>query len=250
MSNIGAPSFATPFWNPNYTTPPDGVSDGSDPVSSVNDGVARGSRSIDSPSVSGPALAETGRRASDDMLKDLLRWEGDVGHMYLDHHGLVTVGIGNLIASPSSAQQLPFVDKQTGRPATATQIADAFAAVKAQHGGRWADAYAGTTTLRLSENVVRTLAATRVENEFLPGLRRNFPGFDGYPAPAQRALLDMAYNMGVGGVGRFHNLRQACEAGDWKTAATECHRRTCRAERNEWTKDLFLNAAGQSAPRP
>ena len=183
------------------------------------------------------------------MLSDLLRWEGDCHHLYLDSHGLVTVGIGNLVGSAAAATELPFVDKHTGRPATPAQIVEAFDRVSHLHKGPHAGAFASATTLRLPEDAVRALAAERLSGEFLPALRRDFPGFDNFPAPAQRALVDMAYNLGVGGLEKFHQLRDAVDAGDWRTAAAECHRRTCRAERNDWTRDLFSEAAA-SVPGP
>jgi len=182
------------------------------------------------------------------MLADLLHWEGDCHHLYLDKHGLVTIGIGNLVGSAEAAAELPFVDRRTSQPATRAQIVEAFDKVSHLHKGPVAGAFASATTLRLPEGAVRALAAERLAGEFLPALRRDFPGFDGFPAPAQRALVDMAYNLGVGGLGKFHELRAAVDTGDWRTAAAECHRRTCRAERNEWTRDLFLEAAGASAP--
>jgi hypothetical protein len=159
---------------------------------------------------------------------------------------LVTVGIGHLLRSPAAAQELPFVDVRTGHLATKEHVAAAFQHVGQAGAGCRAEHYAKMTHLRLSEHAVREMATSRLENEFLPGLRREFSHFDSYPASAQRALIDMAYNLGVGGLGHFHKLRASCEAGDWAQAATECHRRTCRAERNDWTQALFLDAARTS----
>jgi GH24 family phage-related lysozyme (muramidase) len=183
-------------------------------------------------------------------LRDVLRWEGDVHHLYLDNNGLVTVGVGNLVQSAADAIRLPFVDKTTGAPATPAQISHAFEAIKHQPVGFAARAYAASTNIRLSDDSVRTLAQHRLEHEFLPGLRRLFPNFDSFPAPAQRAFVDMAYNLGIEGLGRFHQLRTAVEAGDWRAAAGECHRRTCRAERNDWVRQLFLDAAALTSPSP
>jgi GH24 family phage-related lysozyme (muramidase) len=186
----------------------------------------------------------------DQIMRDLLHWEGDAHHLYRDHHGLVTVGVGNLVQSAVDAIRLPFVDKKTGAPATPEQIAHAFEAIKHQPVGFAAHAYAAITNIRLSEDSVRTLAQHRLEHEFLPGLHRLFPNFDSFPAPAKRAFVDMAYNLGIEGLGRFHQLRTAVEAGDWRAAAGECHRRTCRAERNDFVRQLFLEAAAQTAPSP
>ncbi|MDB4980057.1 MAG: hypothetical protein JWM82_809 [Myxococcales bacterium] len=180
-------------------------------------------------------------------LGDLLHWEGDLKYLYVDTRGFVTTGIGQLVKDAAAARELPFIDMRTGRPATAQQIDQAFGAVQQLPKGRSDPWYATATHLRLPEETVRALAQSRLTNEFLPGLRRELPHFDSYPPSAQRALIDMAYNLGVGGVGRFHGLRAACEAGDWSQAAAECHRRTCRAERNEWTRALFLRAGAEAA---
>jgi GH24 family phage-related lysozyme (muramidase) len=178
---------------------------------------------------------------------DLLHWEGDIKHLYVDTRGFVTTGIGQLVKDAPAARELPFIDTRTGAPATPQQIDQAFASVQQLPKGHSDSWYAKATDLRLPEETVRALAQSRLTNEFLPGLRRELPHFDSYPPSAQRALIDMAYNLGVGGVGRFHGLRAACEAGDWSQAAAECHRRTCRAERNDWTRGLFLQAGIEAA---
>lgn len=178
-----------------------------------------------------------------DLVDGLLHWEGLTRHMYLDTRGHVTVGIGNLLPSAEAAAGLPFIDARTGRAATRDEIAAAFAYVEEKPEGMRASRYAGATTLRLPEATVRELAVERLDREFLPALRRQFAGFDEYPASAQRALVDMIYNLGPRGLSRFENLRAACEAGDWARAAEECGRSSSRAERNEWTRSLFLEAA-------
>ena len=184
-----------------------------------------------------------GRLSPEGLLGDLLRWEGHIRHMYLDKKGLVTVGIGNLLRSPDAARKLPFIDVTTGRPATPDQITAAFEQVAARKVGLSADRYAPATTLRLPAATVRQLAVDRVAQEFLPALRRQFRGFDGYPEGAQKALVDLIYSLGARGLADFKKLHAACEAGDWTRAAGECSRSSARAERNQWTRALFLEAA-------
>ena len=98
------------------------------------------------------------------------------------------------------------------------------------------------------------LATSRLEKEFLPGLRRLFPGFDAYPQPAQRALVDMIYTLGEGGLARkFPTVVEACRAGRFADAAAHCHRKAHDNEhrkddaRNDATKNLFLDAANLNA---
>jgi GH24 family phage-related lysozyme (muramidase) len=197
-------------------------------------------------SSSASSSAPAGALSPEELVDDLLRWEGYTENMYVDTRGFVTVGIGNMLPSAEAAKKLPFIDAKTGKPATPEQIEAAFAAVARMRKGMSADKYAAATTLRLPESTVRQLASDRLKNEFLPALRRMFPGFDSFPASAQQALVDMAYNLGTGGLAKFKNLRAACEAGDWARAATECSRSTSRPARNEWTRQMFLEAAAAS----
>lgn len=173
---------------------------------------------------------------------DLSRWEGSTRHMYVDTRGHVTTGIGHLLRDANAAVALPWQHRTTGAPAMPEEIRAIFERVAAQPAGQHASRYERVSDLVLPPNLARDLAATRLEREFLPGIRRLCPGFDGYPQPAQRALVDMAYNLGVGGLGRFKNMLQACERGDFAAAAGECNRRSCRDDRNEATRELFLAA--------
>ena len=82
-----------------------------------------------------------------------------------------------------------------------------------------------------------------MQNEFLPNLRKVFPGFDSYPMPAQRAIVDMAYNMGVGKLERgFPTFVSLCRAGEFGKAAGESRRSSSREERNAATKELLEDA--------
>jgi len=94
-----------------------------------------------------------------------------------------------------------------------------------------------------------------LKTEFIPGIRQFFTGFDSYPAPAQRALIDMAYNIGVGrdakvvdgkrrkasGLHAFTHLKAAAEGGDWGAAAKACHS-SSSVKRNAWRIQLFQDA--------
>jgi GH24 family phage-related lysozyme (muramidase) len=87
------------------------------------------------------------------------------------------------------------------------------------------------------------LVMRRLDRELLPALRRLFVRFDDYPLPAQRALVEMAYNLGVGGLRRFSRLIAACSRADFAAAAEQCHRRTTGVARNLATRALFRKAA-------
>jgi GH24 family phage-related lysozyme (muramidase) len=195
--------------------------------------------------------------------KELLGWEGNKPFMYLDKRGYVTTGIGNKLTNASEAIALPWQHRGTGVPATPAEIRSAFERVNAMssefvgrpdgnsYGSRH---YERETDLVLPENFATHLAISRLETDFLPKLRGLFPGFDRYPAPAQSALVDMAYTLGVGGLrAKFPNFVAACRRGDFATAAAECHRKAQGNEsrkgdaRNVATRDLLLEAARLAA---
>lgn len=181
--------------------------------------------------------------------RDLLKWEGNVRHMYRDTQGHVTTGVGNLLRDAGAATALPWRHGENGPPATPDEVRAAFKRVATMSTGYKAAYYQRASDLVLPKATVMSMMADRLEREFLPGLRRTFPGFDHYPQPAQRALVDMAYNLGVGGLAKFGRLRDACQRGDFATAALECDRRTSRPERNQATRELFQMAAGAMAAR-
>ena len=144
------------------------------------------------------------------------------------------------LAAPLTVQPPPEASEAAKRAAYC-QIADAYRAAASALYYKW------LSPLRLTMDVVQALVATRLTNEFLPGLLRLCPAFESFPLPARRALVDMAYNLGVGGLEKFPHLLAACNAGDWATAAAQCHRSTCRDTRNVWTAQMFVSA---SAPPP
>jgi type VI secretion system secreted protein VgrG len=128
-------------------------------------------------------------------------------------------------------------------PAVDDEKRVAWNAVNAAKANMRASYYRPLSALRLSEDAIDQLAQGRLEREFLPGLRRLYDGFDSLPAPAQSALTDMAYNVGVAGLGKFTHLREAVNARDWLTASRECAVSTSREERNAWRAWQFKESA-------
>jgi GH24 family phage-related lysozyme (muramidase) len=171
----------------------------------------------------------------DDVVARLEKFEGRVPYMYLCTGGEVTIGIGHAIPSPADAGQLPW---QTS-PASAQSD---FAAVAAASKGLVAAHYSSLTTCRMNDDAISQLAAADVQR-FTGLLAANFTNWNNYPAPVQAALFDMAYNLGVGGLKKFHNLLAAVDAGDWETAAQQCHRMGISDTRNQETAALFRQAA-------
>jgi len=164
--------------------------------------------------------------------------------MYRDTLGYVTVGVGNLVHDGLDAVSLPFlVDGE--RPASPKEIGDDFLRVIALAKGMPARAYRAPNPphIELSQASIGDLLRNRLNREFQPGIHRLLPDFDGYPEPVQAALIDIAFNCGVSGLSTFHHLLDACRKQQWAAAAESCHRKTSRAERNDWTRSKFLEAA-------
>ena len=178
----------------------------------------------------------------DGLMQVLPRFEGNIPHMYLDTAGLVTVGIGHMIPNLHWAQQIPFVARATGVPATADEIAADFQAVVAALKGQGMPVYQRITSLDLPAGWAVADAAQRLRDEYLPVLKTQYPEYDTYPQPAQVALLDMIYNLGAGGLAKFKRLKAAVLAGQWQVAAQDCHRQGIQQWRNDWTTEKFLLA--------
>lgn len=177
-----------------------------------------------------------------DYFGDLSAHEGVCTWLYCDSRGYVTTGIGNLVATSDVCEAMPWMHL-SGEPVGQDEPNRAYHLVlSAFDASKSAQFYAGLTSIRLTEAYVTDLVGRRLHGEFIPGVVRLCPRFESFPLPARRALIDMAYNLGVGGLGRFRRLIGACSAGDWATAAAECHRATCRESRNLWTSQMFIDA--------
>ena len=162
--------------------------------------------------------------------------------MYVDPGGHVATGAGHRLASAAAAAALPWRHRATGRAATRPDIHDAFRRLRLLGAGRTALAYRVTSDLVLSGGVAGDLVIARVDRELLPALRGLFRRFDHYPAPARRALVEMAFDLSLTRLRKFRNLIAACERGDFATAAEHCHRRGQREPRNAATRALFIDA--------
>ena len=172
----------------------------------------------------------------DQVVARLEKFEGRVPYMYLCTGGEVTVGIGHAIASAADTAQLSWA-------AGAESAGDGWAAVAAAPRNMLATGYANLTTCRMADDAIDQLAASDV-TRFTALLQANFPRWDEYPEPAQEALFDMAYNLGVAGLNKFHMMLAAVDAGQWETAAAQCHRMGIGDARNQETAALFRQAAG------
>jgi GH24 family phage-related lysozyme (muramidase) len=208
-----------------------------------------------------PAQGGGSRRVGTDagvFLKGLKHWEGERPFMYADTRGHVTTGIGHLLKKPEDALKLPWRHRETGQAATPAEVGSTFARIRAaavqfkqdhpNANGIPPARCEKLSDLVLPEGLATKLATTRLKTEFLPHLRALFPGFDHYPLPAQHAIVDMGYNLGVAKLKReFPAFVAACRDGNFVDAARESHRSSCREERNHATANLLDEAARLSA---
>lgn len=188
-------------------------------------------------------------------LTELETHEGRVPWLYLDNarEPNVTVGVGCLVANLDDACALPF--QCDGRLATRAEISAAWLRVRSMPGGLRANAY--RYNVQLTSEAIDALAFTRMRS-MLAGLPAVFPGFEVFPVGVRLALLDLAWNCGLGdypGLRGWHGLRAALERvpPDYATAAKECttanpQKIAAREARNAWRAKAFLDALNTEGP--
>ena len=174
--------------------------------------------------------------STDDVLARLEKFEGRVPHMYRCTGGEVTIGIGHAIPTAADASKLTWESGTDG-------VAAGYAAVAAEPKGMVASHYAPLTVCRMSNDAINQLAAADIDT-FTNQLQHTLPNWSAYPEPAQAALFDMAYNLGIGGLKKFPHMLAAVDAADWETAAQQCHRNGIGESRNQETAALFRSCAG------
>jgi GH24 family phage-related lysozyme (muramidase) len=181
----------------------------------------------------------------DEIKLHMVPYEGCIEHMYLDTKGLLTVGIGNYLPTVAAAQALRFINRTTRNRGTAAEIKEDYESVKKRKVGLRARSYREFTKLDLPDVAVNELFAGRIE-EFKRRLNAFYPSFADYPATAQLAMLDMAFNLGTSGLrNKWPKLNDAIDRQDWAAAAANCTRPDANGVRNARTIALFQKAAEQ-----
>jgi len=160
-------------------------------------------------------------------------FEGVVPHLYKCTAGVVTWGVG-FTGGILAARRLPWSPQG--------QLDLDWIEVESLPAGKLPSFYRARTSARLSDAAMRAEFQHHVQ-DFEQRLIKNHPRYLTYPHLVRIALLDMAFNLGVGGLLKFKKLLAACERGDWDEAAVQCVRRGIQAQRNESTQALFENCA-------
>lgn len=175
------------------------------------------------------------------VIERLRLFEGSVPYMYRCTGGEVTVGVGHAILKPEDALFLNWQQIATSlRPPDDLIEAD-YRKVFQSPKGQIAKAYEPLTTCRMSDAAINQLADADVAI-FCAQIDRQLPGWEEYPEPAQEALFDMAFNLGIAGLRKYVKMLGACSKGDWDTAAAESRRNGVPNTRNEAIRQLFLDA--------
>lgn len=150
--------------------------------------------------------------------------EGVVYWPYVDVKNLVTTAMGYLCDDSGTFHSIPWkVGSGTGPLADSDAVEAGYMAVKgAGAAGRGGGNQAGLSSLRISDDDVANLTATKMlGNEQI--LKRSFPNYDNLPADAQLLLHSMAWAMGPAFAGGYPSFTSAVNAvtPNWKTAALQ-----------------------------
>jgi GH24 family phage-related lysozyme (muramidase) len=185
---------------------------------------------------------------------DLTRWEGCVLFPYLDSLGLVTFGLGEHLALADFCRVPWTIGDEFATPEQCGAAYAALLAVGQNDVYKFAaDYYAQHTQLRLPLAVARQRCEDRLTVEFIPHLQYQFEcgignplGF--FPLNAQRVLVDLCYNLGVGAftAEKWPHLFAAVKAGDYREAAKQCITNgEPTTARNVWRVQMMLSCIGE-----
>jgi hypothetical protein len=187
-------------------------------------------------------------------------FEGRCRWLYRDSVGLATFGVGNMV--PSAAADFQYLWKlQNGQPATSDQVAADFARVMALPADKLPHVYFCPASLLVDDSYITALLRNRGLG-FAAQLRKMLWAFDSFHVDAKIALLDMAFNLGIGrpvtgddratGLHEYesliHNLLSSPP--NYAAASNCCARNTSEPSftaRNQWTREKFAMAAQEIA---
>jgi GH24 family phage-related lysozyme (muramidase) len=174
------------------------------------------------------------------VLARLKRFEGETDYLYRSTAGDLTAGIGHSFPGEASALAIPW---QVGaRAGTPQEISRDWHKIRTTPAGLVAAEYERLTSVRLAAGTVASLAERDI-TAVLIQLRMAIGGFDTFPEPAQEAIFDMGFNLGVAGlVKKFPRFLAAVDKGNWMAATAECQRLGVGPLRNRETAHLLLDS--------
>lgn len=163
--------------------------------------------------------------------------------MYLEAKGLVTTGTGNLIDTVKGAQALPWLTKDN-KLATPAQVEAEWKQIKARQSikSQGGYAYIKYATLHLSEDTVDALLFS-VTDRFWSIMKGTLPDLESYPADAQLALMDLAWQNGPAFLTSWNDTRESVRAKDFAKTAKVIASSLKASPRTTFRTRLFMNAA-------
>jgi GH24 family phage-related lysozyme (muramidase) len=205
---------------------------------------------------------DAGQLTPSQYLSRLKIFEGYADHLYLDTVGKITVGVGLMFGSAESlaASHITFRHKATGKIASAQEVREEFKRIAKLSKGRSMSYYRHHGLLAadssdLQGRLVKRLSAALTDAIFFFNTGKQvkdakFEEFADLPANVQLALLDMAFNLGRGKLGKYQSLRAYLKQGDWTNAAKQSHRRGIQSARNETIYNWIFNQPKDFKPIP
>jgi hypothetical protein len=180
-----------------------------------------------------------------------------VSKLYCDSRGWPTIGVGFLVKTAADAVALPLKHDADESLATDAEKERAFVTVMDAFRPNYRESYyTKMTDLHLTRDDITQILENRLEHEFVPGLRKLFPAFDSYPEAARTALVDIAWNRGVGGLHKLNGGKlcvavlnvdsmdnKEWRAMRWEHVAEASWREGGTDARNVWTATQFRKAA-------
>ncbi|MDQ2044908.1 hypothetical protein NRL14_14320 [Pseudoalteromonas sp. 20-92] len=178
--------------------------------------------------------------------QSMVKYEGNVPHMYLDTKGYVTVGVGHLLKDVEAAKKVPFTVRDTGIIASTKQIEDEFKLIKSRPFGKdeGFGRFKPFTKLIITEAVANAQIDQHIKT-FESELKRIYGAseFSSYPDDVKLALFDLIFNLGMTKLkDTFPNFNKHMKVHDFKKAAIESNRKDVSAERNTYVRNLLVNA--------
>ncbi|WP_149981854.1 hypothetical protein [Pseudoalteromonas rhizosphaerae] len=177
--------------------------------------------------------------------QNMMKYEGNVPHMYLDTKGYVTVGVGHLLKDVEAAKKVPFIIRDTGAIASIKQIEDEFKLIKSKPFGSQAAVFYKPFTKLVTTEAVREAQVEQHIRIFESELKRIYgvSEFASYPNDVKLALFDMIFNLGMPELkDEFPNFNKHMKVRDFKQAAIESNRKDVPTERNTYVRNLFKSA--------
>ena len=218
------------------STPQKKASAKKNPVAEIN-------RPVQNKMNSQNSVSTSSKNWMDILIQELEHSEGTVDHLYCDTVGYVTIGVGCMLPNEKAACEMPLRHRDTNQLVSEQEKSDAFHAVKdAFTDNARASYYKKVSNLYLAQEDIESELKKKLDG-FIARIVSSFPAFESFPDKAKIGILDMAYNLGVQGVvKKFPTFSRGIREQNWRLCAEQCRRKQVSQERNDWVKNMFMEA--------